>query len=195
MILTIFVLAVFLTGCATTEIGVAGEDDDTEPVRKDSSSSKSSTGTKTDSRYTSPSDDDEEDEPEEHITMTESNTGDDVTFKKLGPGFRDKEVNERCDLDYPFECARYTAKDGVIYLAVKNKDYGSIAEEVTLYLDGDACDPMETEIEPGQNIDFECYPDTDTAGDLISGKFEIDYYRPIGENHFTKTGSLTVIME
>ncbi len=188
-IITVLILAVFLAGCAAKEISVAKESEaeakeyqkQVEEVAKQTESTRQQMEESVDET------------PEEHVTV-ETNTGDSVTFKKLEDYRRDRDLVEHCDFDYPFECSDSLAKSGVIYLTIKNQDFGSKVDDLTMYMDGEVCDPTDTFIEPGQNKEFECYVNTD-KGDLVQSSFEIEYYRPIGKQHLTKTGNLVIMME
>ncbi|MBU2560681.1 MAG: hypothetical protein KKD17_00125 [Nanoarchaeota archaeon] len=192
-VIAILVIAVFLAGCAANEIGVAGESKESSSEKTTTSTAtntKTATTTKTATKESAPV----EEEPEpEHISVTESKTGESVTFKKLGDPWRDKEATEKCDMNFPFECSRYSANSGIVYLTIKNQDYSSKADEVTLTLDGETCDPANTFIETGHNKAFECFVDPDVSG--VSGSLEIKYYVPTTKSHRIATGSIAVRME
>jgi hypothetical protein len=189
-IIAILVISLFLMGCAQQQIKAVSEKEyessKSEPAKTTTSTKKTTTETKT---YTVES----EKEPAQAVTVKESTTGDDVTFKKLDTYERSKELKETCYLAYPIECAKYFAKDGIIYVTLKNVGYGSKINQVTLTFDNEECDPAETYIEPGQNKDFECF--VDANADYASGTLEIEYYKPIGKVHESKTGQLAVMME
>ena len=191
MIITILVTAMFLAGCAVEEISMMSDEEyekqaSEEPVQKQTISTKTYT-------VDTPKEPSEEpEEPEERISVKETG-GDTVTLKKLPDYTRDKDISETCVMDYPLECADYLAKDGIIYLTIKNVGYESKLNEVILTLNGDSCDPIDTYIETGHVKEFECYVDPDI--DTVSGNLEIEYYSPIQQKHFTKGGKLTVLME
>ncbi len=187
------VIAVLLIGCATEEIGVKSEEQYEQEVSSSEqreSASASGSSAQEEREYVV----EDEDEVEERITVKDSGSGDDVTFKKIEDYRRDRDVTEKCDMEYPFECADSLAKDGIIYLTIKNIGYGSKVDEVTLMFDGDECDPVETFIEPGQVKEFECYSDR-PAGDVVSGRLEVDYYVPTQKIHQSKGGELVILME
>ena len=192
-ILTILILAVFLTGCAAKEIGVAkeAEAEAKEHQRQVEEAAKQTESTR--QQMEASVDDDEPEKETEGIKFTTKDGGS-TTFNKLEDYRRDRDTIEQCDFDFPFECSDSLAKSGVLYITIKNQDYGSKVNELTLYMDGDMCDPADTFIEPGQNKDFECYPSI-SKGDLVQSDFEIEYYRPIGKTHLTKTGKVVIMME
>ncbi|MBW2971685.1 hypothetical protein KY359_01490 [Candidatus Woesearchaeota archaeon] len=196
-IIAILVIALFLAGCASQEITVAGEKSGSTSAKSKttttSSQEKTGTTTTTSTRTASASEPEEEESTGRGVTIQDTDTGHSATFISQGDPFRDKGLSEKCDLDFPFECARYSATNGIVYITVKNQDYSSKADEVTLYLDGDACDPSDTFIETGQNKYFECYVDPDA--DYVSGNLEMEYYVPTTKSHRTETGSITVLME
>jgi hypothetical protein len=116
-----------------------------------------------------------------------------VTLKKLPDYRRDRGVTEKCNMDYPFECSKYLAKDGIVYLTIKNIGYESKKDHVTLYLDSDECDPADVFIETGSTKEFECYVDANL--DYVSGDLEMEYYMPTKDYHDSKSGTLVVMME
>ncbi|MBD3268471.1 hypothetical protein GF373_17525 [bacterium] len=126
-------------------------------------------------------------------TVKETTTGDSVTFKKLPDYTRDKGAEEVCDMDYPFECSDYLAKNGIIYLTIKNIGYESKVDEVTLYLNDDSCDPMDTYIETGQIKEFECY--VSPNAEFVSGELKVEYYTNIKKLNEERKGELAVLME
>jgi hypothetical protein len=190
-IIAILVIALFLAGCAAEEITTKSDKEyEEESAAKPSTTSKTSTKTST---KTTTTEDEPEEEEKDTVTLKNSDTGKSTTFTKLGDPFRDKDLTEKCNLDFPFECSRYIAKDSIVYITVKNQGYGSIVEDVTLYLDGDVCDPADTEIEPGQNKDFECYIDPDP--NYIIADLEIEYYAPAPDLHQTKGGEIVALTE
>ena len=136
---------------------------------------------------------DDVDEPEEHRTVSTTD-GDSVTFKKLPDYTRDKTVTETCNLDYPIECPKFIAVNGIEYLTLKNAGYGSKINDVVLKLDGEECDPVGSYIEPGQVKEFECFADPDADG-IVRGNLEFEYYSPMESRHFLRTGKLIVRME
>lgn len=189
VIITILVLSMLLSGCAVKEYADAKE---AEKEAEEHQKMLEEAVRQTESTRQQMEDSVREAPAEQRTVKTDS--GDSVTLEKLDDYRRDRAVTEHCDFDYPFECSDSLAKDGVIYLSVKNQDYGSKVEDLTLYMDGDMCDPADVFIEPGQNKDFECYSDISKGG-TVNSNFEIEYYRPIGSQHLTKTGELVIMME
>jgi hypothetical protein len=183
-ILAILIVSMFLVGCAYTQIGADADDKEAE---------KTSTKTREISSKTTTADEDEEEEGEE-LRVKDTSTGETVTLKKIPDYRRDRDVTEKCDMDFPLECVKFLAKDGIEYLTIKNTGYTSKLNQVTLTLNNDECDPVETFIEPGQNKDFECFEDPDENG-IVVGNLEIEYYSPIEQKHDSKSGVLVVRME
>ncbi|MFC1742086.1 hypothetical protein ACFL3V_06125 [Nanoarchaeota archaeon] len=204
--ISILVIMIFLIGCvpgysqykankAKNEAEQHLEDVQEEMEKVQAAQEQLNTRTKTTSTKTTTSDDDDEEEEEDRvIAMKDEDTGEGFAMKKLEDTSRDKGTREICDMEYPLECVKYQAVDGIVYLSLKNTGYNSKINEVTLYLNGDECDPVETYIEPGQNKDFECYVD-DPDADFASGDMEIDYMIPNPDQYFTKGGELNVQME
>lgn len=188
VIIAILVIAVFLVGCAKQEIGVAGEKESTDAPVKTAAQTTAKTAPEEVAKEAA-----EGETAEEHITV-KTDEGDDVTFKKLPDYRRERDMTEVCDMDYPLKCSKFLAKDGVEYISIKNAGYSSKIDQVVLRLNGEACDPKDSYIEPGQLKEFECYADAEDDG-YVRGDFEMEYYAPIGQKDFLKTGSLVVLME
>lgn len=185
VIIAILVASMFLIGCAYTQIGFDKEDKENE---------KESTKGKTISSEPFETVENDEDEEREQLHVKDSSTGETVTLEKIPDYRREREATEKCDMDFPLECVKFLAKDGIEYLTIKNAGYTSKLNQVTLTLNGDECDPVETSIEPGQNKDFECFEDADDNG-MVVGNLEIEYYSPIEQKHDSKSGVLVVRME
>jgi hypothetical protein len=190
-IITILIISIFLIGCAKTEITTMSDKEyDSRPASTEKTYTVAEEKTEQGTTYTSKEGVDEEDKDDTISVSTKD--GDTVTFKKQDTYERSKEMTEECYLPYPLECADYFAKDGVIYLKIKNAGYQSKLNQVVLTLDNDECDPVETYIETGQLKEFECFSD---EPDFVSGTLEMEYYKPIGKVHEIKTGQLVVMME
>ena len=208
-LIAIIVIFMFLAGCAAKEITSA---DESTPAAKTTTKSTTtttkagSTTTKTTTTTTETADSDarsntvtadpsalgrESDEPARTVT---ANSGEAVTLNKLTDYRRDKTATEKCDLSYPLGCPKYLAKDGVVYITVKNVGYTSKINDVVVKLDGEECDPVNSYIETGNIKEFECYVSA-SSGDVVSGALEVDYYSPIDQKSFVKTGSVVVMME
>lgn len=196
-VIAILVIMVFLVGCAAKEISVAGES--REPASsggasasdsKTSTATKTAASTKTAANTAAP---EEDEETGGGIVIKDSSTGQTSTFKSLGDPWRDKEATEHCNLKFPFECSKYLANAGIVYITIKNQDYSSVARELTLTLDGERCDPSDTFIEPGQNKEFQCFVDPGVSG--VSGELVINYFVPMTSSHRIAEGSIAVRME
>jgi hypothetical protein len=205
-LIAIIVIFMFLAGCAAKEITSA---DENQPAAKTTTTKTTSTTTKsgtTTTKTTATADADtrsntvtsdpsalgrESDEPARTVT---ADSGEDLTLNKLTDYRRDKAVTEKCDLTYPLGCPKFLAKDGVVYITVKNVGYTSKINDVVVKLDGDECDPVNSYIETGNIKEFECYVSAG-SGDVVSGALEVDYYSPIDQKSFVKTGSIVVMME
>ncbi|NQU78706.1 hypothetical protein HQ545_02965 [Candidatus Woesearchaeota archaeon] len=114
-----------------------------------------------------------------------------IALEKIPDVKRQRTITETCDLEYPFECSRFLAKDGIIYLTIKNQMYDSKVDDVVMTLDGEDCDPTGGYMETGQNKEFECYSDDE----FISAELIMDYYMPTTKTHRTSTGRLNILME
>lgn len=186
-IFAILMVSMFLVGCSYAQIVKMGDEEHEVSAEKnaDKESSKISS---------EPADEDEEDAEREQLHVKDSSTGETVTLEKIPDYRRDKDMSEKCDMDFPLECVKFLAKDGIEYITIKNAGYNSKLNQVTLTLNNDECDPVETYIEPGQNKDFECFEDADDNG-MVVGNLEIEYYSPIEQKHDSKSGVLVVRME
>ncbi len=120
-------------------------------------------------------------------------SGEDVGLRKLGTQYRDKDATEKCDIDYPFSCMSYIASEGQVDITIKYLAYAGKLEDVSLYFNGDECDPSGAAIEPGTKQKFTCY--ADESGSYVSGDLELKYYESLERVHYTKTGSLTAKWE
>jgi predicted small lipoprotein YifL len=134
--------------------------------------------------------DEPEEEPEEEEEVLNIGSGDESLGLVSKGDYRDKKVNEKCDFDYPFHCAEYLAREGVLYLSLKYEGYPSKIEEVEVYLDGDLCEPDGNDMEPGTRKDFTCYFDPSLS--TYSGDFELKYYHKIDRLHKIKSGVIVV---
>jgi hypothetical protein len=197
-IIAILVIAVFLAGCAANEIGTA-EKTTTSKTTSTKTASAKTTSTKTASSSGSeetdtPSYADPAHATEEtgRVTVTESNSGDTTTFRKLGTGERTKTATEKCNMAFPLECSKYFASDGIVYIMLKNQGYTSKLDEFVLTLNGEECDPVNTYIETGQVKEFQCFV---TEEDVISGTLEATYHSNIEQSDFLRTGTIVVLME
>lgn len=112
---------------------------------------------------------------------------------KLGTQYRDKTGSEHCDIDYPFACMSYIASGGRVDITLKYQAYQGMLKEVSLYLDGDECDPSGTQIEPGQKQKFSCYADEE--GSQLAGNLEIEYFETLKKATLSKTGSIVANWE
>ena len=192
-IMAVLVLAVFIIGCASQEIGSAGE----KTATKTTTSGKTTTTTKTTTSTSSGSEEStdkvitDEGAHESDIERQVSTSG--TTLTKLRTNIREKGATEKCELPYPLECAKYLANDGIVYITIKNQGYTSKMDDVTLTLNGNECDPASTYIETGQVKEFECFEDANV--DYVSGPLVMTYHSNIEQRDFTKTGSLVVLME
>lgn len=192
-IVAVLVLAVFLFGCAAKEIGIA---DEQQTASKSTSTKTASTAKTSDSTqdtatnsYADPAHATEE---TGRVTVPESDTGDTVTFKKLGTGERTKTATEKCNLESPLECSKYFASNGIVYIMVKNQGYTSKLNDFVLKLNGAECDPVNTYIETGQIKEFQCFV---TEEDVVSGALVATYHSPIEQSDFLKKGTIVVLME
>ena len=191
-IITILVILVFLTGCAYNELSNMAKE-----YKKNRQEREERAAPVRDLVAEAPEDvaseEGSEEIVEERLTV-ETDDSEDVTFKKLPDYKRDKAETEICDLDYPIECTKFLAKDGIEYITIKNAGYTSKINDVELRLNGEACDPTGSYIEPGQLKEFECYADEGPDG-YVRGDFEMEYYSPIEQRSFVKEGTLVVLME
>ncbi len=151
------------------------------------------TATQRDDSYDEGYDEDEETPTELHIPGSGGESGDTVGLQKLGTQYRDKDATERCDLDYPFTCMSYIASEGRVDITIKYMAYDGKLEDVTLFLDGDYCDPDGTDIEPGQKQKFTCY--TDEEGSQLRGNLELEYFETLVNLNKQATGSIVANWE
>jgi len=131
----------------------------------------------------------DKDKEDKVIRVGDEGTG----LKNLGSSYREKGVTEHCDVDQPFTCMSYVASEGQVDVTLKYSAYQGALKEVTMYMNGDACDPTDSFIEPGDKQKFTCYADEDS--DYFSGKFEVDYYETLKRVDMTVSGSVYVKWE
>ena len=112
----------------------------------------------------------EEDEKEDKILNIETEAGP-LGLKNLGD-YRDKKDDEMCNMDYPFQCAEYLAREGIIKLNLKYGGYPSTISDVEVSFAGELCDPVAKFMEAGSITIFTCYAD-DVP--MITGEVEIKY--------------------
>lgn len=191
-VIAILIVAVLITGCGV-QTTFRGDEGMTKDYYMDKAKEIQDIQKGADIQSEESDNEEVVDEPEEHRTVSTTD-GDSVTFKKLPDYVRNKDVTEKCDLDYPIECPKFIAVDGIEYLTLKNADYSSKINDVVLKLDGEECDPVGSHIEPGQVKEFECFADPDADG-IVRGNLEFEYYSPMASRHFFKTGKLIVRME
>jgi hypothetical protein len=195
-IIAILVIAVFLAGCASQEIGSAEE----KTTTKSTTSGKTTTTTKTTTSASSGStgsgdriitDEGHYESDIERQVTPEGDSG--LTLSKLRTTTREKGTTEKCDMPSPLECSKYMANDGVVYITIKNQGYGSKIDNVVLTLNDQECDPSGSYIETGQIKQFECYEDAGV--DYVSGPLKMTYYSPMADQDYVRTGSIAVMME
>ncbi len=186
-IIAILVLAVFIIGCGSeAPAKTASKTTTTASKTTTTTAAKTTTQTATAAQEAASEEDDTR-------SYTDSTTGDTVTFRKVDTYTREKEATEKCDMDFPLECTKYFANSGTVYLTIKNIDYSSKLNEVTLTLNGEDCDPSGSFIEPGQIKQFECY--VSSSMDWVTGTLEMTYYNPMKTLREKKTGLVSVKME
>jgi len=192
-ILSLLIVLLLLAGCAAKEITTAGEK--TTTTTRTTTSPTKATATETTTTKTTtvaPSTDVETADVPARIAATE--TGEKMTFQKVQDVTRTKAGTEKCSMPFPLDCPKYLAKDGIVYITIKNAGYTSKIKDVVLTLDGDDCDPVNSYIETGQIKEFECYVSTQ-SGNYVTGNIEMNYYSTIDQKSFMKTGTINVMME
>ena len=191
IIITMLVIGLFLAGCATKEITTPSQQtvQKVQPTVQKTTTYQPATPTASEPAS-------EAAQPSNEVTVknTGSVGGDSVTLKKLGKTGRTYGASEKCDIAFPLECPKYYAKDGIVYVTIKNAGYVSKIDKVVFSLKGENCDPVSSYIEPGQIKEFTCYVDT-VAGDYVSGNIALNFYSVTEQKDVVKTGTFNVMME
>jgi hypothetical protein len=183
-----------IVGCAGQKAPSAYKPAGTEYQESTSETSEQATTKTVSSAAKKSADADEDNSAPAEARVLETDDGTPLTLQKSPDYRRTRAGAEKCDLAFPLECSKFLAKDGVVYVTVKNVGYSSKIDEVVLSLDGEDCDPTESYIETGNIKQFDCYTSA-KATELVSGSLEISYHSPIEQKNFIKTGSVVVMME
>jgi hypothetical protein len=116
----------------------------------------------------------------------EGPSGSTSSFQNMGD-YRDNKMGQKCDMDSPFACSEYVARDGMLSFHLKYNGYPSKIDNVVVQLNDEDCDPIDTYMEPGSVKEFTCYID---AEDQIVGKIEVSYHDAIARKDVVKTGTI-----